>query len=397
MSEPAPPRDRCYRCLRPAAHCLCATLPHVPTRTRLVVLQHPHERTHPFGTAKLLRLCVPGCEVHVPCPGFSGTLEHTFALPEDAVVLFPTPDAPRLDELVRDGAPSTLVAIDGTWGHARGLWRDNRWLHRYRRARLLPSEPSRYRIRKEPRADYVSTLEAVVQALRVLEPDNARLDELITAFDRMIDRQIGHAEHVQRFGRFKTPRNRPSRALSPHLFDPRLVVTYAESALPGGDEQAERGLVQWVAARIDGDEVFEALLRPDDVPPSPHHLAHMGITPDELANGEPLVQAAARFARWLPADAPLATWTPTTLEWSSPMLPPDAVRVHLKSNYCNFRNRRAGVLEQVLAHESLHAVPLPVRGRARVRLGNALAVARWLRASGSPPAGPVAARSTPCS
>ena len=360
-------------------HCLCAGLPTVPTRTRVVVLQHPHERTHPFGTARLVRLCLPTASVHVPCAGFTGTLEHRIDLPPDAVVLFPSDDAPLLEDLVRPGPPSTLVAIDGTWAHAKRLWRENGWLRQFRHARLQPSEPSRYRIRKEPRADYVSTIEAIVAALRVIEPDTPRLEELLSAFDRMIDHQIGHAASVPRFGRFRVRTQRPSRALAPALFDPRLVVTYAESALPRGQAAAARELVQWVAARVDDGEVFEAMLQPGAVTPLVHHLQHMQLDPHDLVHGETATAAAQRFASWLGPGAPIAAWTPTTVEWSSPMLPPDTPRVLLKTNYCNLRSRRAGKLEDVLVKEGLDPVPVTCRGRARQRLGNVLAVTRWLR------------------
>jgi DTW domain-containing protein len=382
---PLPPRERCYRCLRPRPLCHCADLPSVPTQTRVVILQHPHERTHPFGTARLVRLMLPNSEVHVPWAGFTGTLEYRADVPDDTVVLYPRDDAPLLADL-GGPPPRTLLAIDGTWAHARRLYRENAWLQRLRHARLQPAQPSRYRIRKEPREDYVSTLEAVVEALRALEPAGAgaRLDELLAAFDRMIDRQIAHAAVVQRFGRFKVTRQRPSRALSHLLRDPRLVVTYSESALPGGDVAATRGLVQWVAARVDGngdgDDVFEALLRPGAVPPVAAHLAHMRLSLADLASGEDLAAARERFARWLAPGAPVTSWTPTTLDWGRALVPPGTERTSLKTNYCNVVNQRAGFLEQVIAKHGLAPVPLTCRGRARERLGNALAIARWLRA-----------------
>lgn len=379
-SEPGHARPRCYRCLRPEDLCHCADLPSVPTRTRIVILQHPHERTHPFGTARLVRLMMPNSEVHVPWAGFTGTLEQRIPLPPDAAVLYPAPDAPLLDELPAAARPSTLVAIDGTWAHAKRLYRENAWLRALPHVRLQPAQPSRYRIRREPRADYVSTLEAIVEALRVLEPEHARLDELLAAFDRMIDRQLAHAAVVERFGRRKEPRQRPSRALSPLLADPRLAVVYAESALPGGDPAAERRIVHWVAARPSGDDVFEALVRPGEPAPVDHHLAHMGLSLADLADGEDPAAAAQRFAQWLGAGAPVAAWTPTTLDWGDAMLPTGTATTSLKTNYCNVVNGRAGFLEEALTAQGLQPAAVPVRGRANARLGNALAMARWLRA-----------------
>jgi DTW domain-containing protein YfiP len=379
-SEPAAARPRCYRCLRPEDLCHCADLPSVPTRTRIVILQHPHERTHPFGTARLVRLMMPNSEVHVPWSGFTGTLEQRIPLPPDAAVLYPSPDAPLLDELPASARPSTLVAIDGTWAHAKRLYRENAWLRALPHVRLQPAQPSRYRIRREPRADYVSTLEAIVEALRVLEPEHTRLDELLAAFDRMIDRQIAHAAVVERFGRRKEPRQRPSRALSPLLADPRLAVVYAESALPGGDPDAARRIVHWVAARLDADDVFEALVQPGEPQPVDHHLGHMGLSLADLADGEAPEAAARRFTAWLGAGAPVAAWTQTTLDWGDAMLPTGTATTALKTNYCNAVNQRAGLLEEALAAQALQPVAVPVRGRANARLGNALAMARWLRA-----------------
>jgi DTW domain-containing protein YfiP len=377
MSSAPTHRSRCYRCLRPTDSCYCADLPSVPTRTRVVILQHPHERTHPFGTARLARLCLPSASVHVPWAGFTGTLEERVDVPADAAVLYPHPDAPLLDELPAAERPSTLIAIDGTWAHAKRLYKENGWLAAHRHVRLDPAAPSRYRIRKEPRPDYVSTLEAIIEALRILEPDTPNLDAPLLAFDRMIDQQIARASTVQRFGRHKHTRQRPSRAMSPLLGDPGLCVVYAESALPGGHPAAERNLVQWVAARLDGS-MFEALLAPGVIPPLPQHLAHMGLAPTDFAAAEPLEHAAARFAAWLGENAPIAVWTRTTLDWGRAMLPAASRTLCLKTNYCNVRNRRAGFLEEVLRHEDLTPMSMSCRGRAQTRLGNAVAIARWL-------------------
>ncbi|MCU0862193.1 MAG: DTW domain-containing protein [Planctomycetes bacterium] len=379
MPTPAAPepKQRCYRCLRPLPMCYCAQLPSVPTRTRIVILQHPHERTHPFGTARLARLCLPNATVHVPWAGFTGTLEQRVEVPADAAVLYPHPDAPLLQDLPPERRPSTLIAIDGTWAHAKRLYRENVWLHGMQHVRLDPSAPSRYRIRKEPRPDYVSTLEAILEALRMLEPDTPDLDAPLLAFDRMIDQQIAHRATVPPRGRHKSERQRPSRALSRLLGDPRLVVAYAESALLGGDPAGERRLVQWTAAKLDGS-MFEALLAPGPGPQLPYPVEHMGLSGADFLDAEPLELAVARFRAWLEPGAPVSAWTPTTLEWGEGMLPPNTERTSLKTNWCNLRNRRAGFLENVIRNEQLAPVPNDCRGRARSRLGNALAVAQLL-------------------
>lgn len=375
MTDPEP-TPRCYRCLRPEDLCYCERMPSVPTATRVVILQHPHERTHPFGTARLARMCMPNAAVHVPIPGFTGTLCKVLDVPEDSAVLFPHPDADDLATIPEAEWPSTLIAIDGTWSHAKRVYRENPWLHTKRHVRLQPSAPSNYRIRKEPKPEYISTIEAIVEALRIIEPNNSRLDELLGAFDLMIDQQIAHrSSRVS--GRFKSARSRESRALSPQLADPRLVVVFAESGRPCGDAQRERELVHWVAVRLDNGETFEAIINPSE-PPTSEHLFHLGLPLEVLQRGTTPEQARQAFLSWLPEGAPIAAWTDTTYEWGKNMLPTAFERVLLKHNYCNVRQRRSGYLEDVVAREQLPAIHLPCRGRAGARLSNALAVARWL-------------------
>lgn len=352
-------------------------MPSVPTTTRVVILQHPHERTHPFGTARLARMCMPNASVHIPTPGYSGTLAKEVEVAEDSAVLFPHADADDLATIPESEWPSTLIAIDGTWSHAKRLYRENTWLQNKRHVRLQPTKPSNYRIRKEPKPEYISTIEAIVEALRIIEPSNQRLDELLRAFDLMIDQQIAHrSSRVS--GRFKSTRKRESRALSPRLRDPGMVVVFAEAGRPGGDAAKDRELVHWVAARVDTDESFEAIIKPTS-PPTDEHLFHLGISHEELNAGCTPSEARKAFLEFLPDGAPVAAWTDTTLQWGEHMLPDSFDQILLKHNYCNIRQRNSGFLEDVVKREELTLTDLPCRGRAGTRLRNALAVAHWLR------------------
>jgi DTW domain-containing protein YfiP len=377
LAEPRAHRPRCYRCLRPETMCWCAELPTVPTRTRFVVLQHPHERQHPFGTARIVDMCMPNASLHTAYAGMGGPLRCDVELPADAAVLFPHTNAIDLAELPPSERPSTLVLLDGTWAHAKRLHRENPQLAALPHVRLSPSRPSRYRIRREPREDYVSTLEAIVETLAIVEPE-APAHHLLTAFERMVDQQIDHVAGVARSGRAKRERQRESRVLSPLLRDPRLVVAYAETSLPGGDPSAARELVHWVAARVHGGETFEALIRPAGAFPSLHHLQHMQLSADDLAGGDSLDEARARW-RAFAGGAPVAAWTHTTFDWAVPLLGAHTRHTVLKTNYCNLKNHAAGLLEHVIAREILEAAPVACRGRAAERLANALAAARWLK------------------
>ncbi len=61
---------------------------------------------------------------------------------------------------------SGLIVLDGTWAQAKTLWWRNAWLLKTQRIFLVPKEKSKYgNLRKEPRPECVSTLEAVAETL----------------------------------------------------------------------------------------------------------------------------------------------------------------------------------------------------------------------------------------
>lgn len=361
--------------------CFCADVPRVTTRTRLVILQHPREHRHPFGTARLVDLALPHSRLEVPRARNSGALDAALDLPEDAAVLFPHPSARDLASLSPSERPRTLVVLDGTWAQAKSLYRHNPWLHACRHVRLHPSEPSRYRIRREPKPDYVSTVEAIVGALRILEPETEGLDNLLRAFERMIDRQVTHLDVVERHGRDKRQRQRESRRLPVELGAPDLVVAYAETSMPGGDPDAERALVQWAAVKVDSGEVFDAILQPRAAPPTPDHLAHMRLEASDLATGLTAERARAAFAAFAGAQPTVAAWTKNAFVWGAEVVGRGFVPVHLKTACANLRGQRPGLLDDLVRREGLPAAAVACRGRAATRLGNALALARWLRAA----------------
>jgi len=183
-------RIHCERCLRPQAQCLCPLIPSLPSRTRVLVLQHPSEVRHALNTAKLAALGLQNAELRV-----GEVFEDLSALLEvpgyRSALLFPGDDAQPLAAYT-DGAderPWQLVVPDGTWRKASKLLHLNPALAALPRVTLAQVQPSRYRLRKAPQEGALSTLEAVVQALNVLEAPIC-FDELLKPFDALIEGQI---------------------------------------------------------------------------------------------------------------------------------------------------------------------------------------------------------------
>ena len=116
-------------------------------------------------------------------------------IPPRAALLYPSAHAREITELDAAERPAALVAIDGTWSQARSLYKKNPLLADLPHVKLTHAPPSNYRIRREPRAHYVSTIEALVHALRVLEPETQGFDALLTHFAKMIDQQLAFSKN----------------------------------------------------------------------------------------------------------------------------------------------------------------------------------------------------------
>lgn len=80
-----------------------------------------------------------------------------------------------------------IVLLDGTWKEAKTLWWRNPWLLKLRRLVLAPATAARYgRVRREPRREALSTLEAAALALKHLEARPEIERALLDRLDRLI-------------------------------------------------------------------------------------------------------------------------------------------------------------------------------------------------------------------
>lgn len=183
-------RPRCSRCKRPASHCLCALIPDLSSRTEILVLQHPDEVDHALNTANLAVLGLRNATLQVG--EVFESLPQWLSQPGYRTrLLFPGDDAQPLTCTAgeEDGRPVRLVVPDGTWRKARKLLHLNPALAALPRVTLTDMAPSRYRLRKAPMEGSLSTLEAIVAALDVLEAP-ADYQALLKPFDALIEGQI---------------------------------------------------------------------------------------------------------------------------------------------------------------------------------------------------------------
>ncbi|WP_339497007.1 tRNA-uridine aminocarboxypropyltransferase [Pseudomonas sp. EA_15y_Pfl1_P101] len=181
-------RPQCSRCLRPTTHCLCALIPSLDSRTRVLLLQHPSEVNHALNTARLAALGLNNAQLVV---GETFDDLPTLLNPHgyQARLLFPAEGAQPLQAYAPGDQPVLLVVPDGTWRKARKLLHLNPLLAALPRVTLAEGAVSRYRLRKAPGPGALSTVEAIVQALQVLEAPSS-FEPLLKPFEALIEGQI---------------------------------------------------------------------------------------------------------------------------------------------------------------------------------------------------------------
>jgi DTW domain-containing protein YfiP len=175
-------------------------------RLFVLVLQHPQEKREALTTATTIcaALRQSALVVGLSWPNLARALGRPADARQWAVLYLGSarPAAVGLEReivvLDRAGVPTAdqdamlrglegVVLLDGSWSEAKTLWWRNPWLLRLRRLVLNPPHPSRFgRVRREPRREALSTLEAAALLLKHLDGGAEVEAALLDRLDRLI-------------------------------------------------------------------------------------------------------------------------------------------------------------------------------------------------------------------
>lgn len=199
----------CPHCGKPMPLCICDSVTPIKSRIRLLILIHPQEQDRALGTARLLARHFENAVVRIGLswPSLAKALGRPVPDPSRWAVLYL--GSAKVEDLETDaeivainrkgelephqrGILSDIegiVLLDGTWSQAKALWWRNAWMLKCQRVILGPKRPSLYgKLRREPRRDGLSTIEAAAILLAGLEKRPDIATALTDSFERMLAR-----------------------------------------------------------------------------------------------------------------------------------------------------------------------------------------------------------------
>ena len=197
----------CPRCQKPVPLCICDSIVPIENKLSILILQHPQEQDRALGTARVTAAHFKNAVVKVGLswPSLAKALGRPvqdqsrwavlylgsakvsdFETDRDILAIDRKGEAEENQRaLLKD--IQGIVVLDGTWSQAKALWWRNAWMLKLQRVILGPAKPSLYgKLRKEPRSDGLSTLEATGMLLAGLEKRPDIEDTLNAAFERML-------------------------------------------------------------------------------------------------------------------------------------------------------------------------------------------------------------------
>ena len=197
----------CPQCHKPEPLCICDSVEPIESKISLLILQHPQEQDRALGTARLTALHFKNAvlKIGLSWPSLSKALGRPVHDPSRWAVLYL--GSAKVSDLDTDrdivainrkgevedsqrailGDIEGIVLLDGTWSQAKALWWRNAWMLKCQRVILGPARPSRYgQLRREPRRDGLSTIEAAAMLLASLEKRPEIAATLNTSFETML-------------------------------------------------------------------------------------------------------------------------------------------------------------------------------------------------------------------
>jgi DTW domain-containing protein len=215
-------RTICTTCAQPDFCCYCKHVSTFDPKINFVVLIHPIEVKRRIATGRMSHLCLQGSYL-IKGQDYTHNVLVNELLQEDeyhSVMLYPGPTSQNIstlqetekENLFPKNKKLRIFVIDGTWATARKMTRQSENLKNLPRFCFSPTKPSNFRVRKQPKPNCYSTIEAIHHTIELLgrsrnfNVEERTHDQLLSAFNYMVERQLDFIKESHRTLRASTYR-----------------------------------------------------------------------------------------------------------------------------------------------------------------------------------------------
>lgn len=202
--------ERCYKCFRPIERCLCKFVtPPINAGVKFIFLMHPKEaKRNRTGTGRISHAALTDSEILVGID-FSENLKFKSLLTDQKylpLLLYPGEEAMTAHDLANRNLIGKkeinasrkiplVIVIDATWFCARKIIEHNQFLLELPRISFAGNYRSIFTFKREPRPEYVSTVESCYYLIRemqdagIVQPD-VDAEPLMNVFKEMVRQQL---------------------------------------------------------------------------------------------------------------------------------------------------------------------------------------------------------------
>ncbi len=222
--EEKAPRAACHRCRRPRPSCYCLRIQPFSPAPQFVILIHRNEARRSVATGRMAHLCLSN-SLLLEGTNFShyDRVNEILADPQlYPVVLYPEARATDITSLSTHQRMAlfpkdkqlVIFVIDATWGQAKRVRRLSQNLALLPSIRFTPPAPSGFLVRKQPRPDCYSTIEAIHWLLGALHPPvETERANLLDVFTFMVDMQVRNEARYRGLRNYLAPETKVRTAL----------------------------------------------------------------------------------------------------------------------------------------------------------------------------------------
>ena len=184
--------EACGICATSRSACLCDAVPRIDLRTKVCLVIHHRELSRSSNTGLLALRALVNSEIRIRGEGRETLDLKDLITPQYRTFLFyPSGDAAELDGalVMREPTPIQLLVPDGTWRQARKIHSRHPELRDLPRVKISTPHDSTFQLRAQSKPERMATLQAIAQALGIIEGDRVRA-QLMRLYRAKIERTL---------------------------------------------------------------------------------------------------------------------------------------------------------------------------------------------------------------